>query len=346
MPTEQVIASYSQSGIFTRKPSYLWRTIGFGFRANSILLYTSHLCKIIESHGISRQLFADDTVLYRNFGTDLSACAAAVGHVEECCCHVEECCRKVKSWMVANKLKLNDDKTEAIICGSDVSLRKVSITSIKVGDSDITLSDTVRDLGLFIDSRLTMVPHINAVVKACSHHLRALGQLRPQLNKRTANTVSVSLIQSRLDYCNSCLWGLPQNQLQRLQRVQNAAARVVSRVKRWDHISPVLKDLHWLPVNKRIDHKICSMTYGCIKGTAPSYLQELITKYEPSRELRSSSLALLKIPSVNGHKKKYLGARSFESAAPALWNTLPPKLKTCETKASFKENIKTFLFTS
>ena len=196
----------------------------------------------------------------------LSACAATVGHVEECC-------RKIKIWMVANKLKLNDDKTEAIICGSNVNLRNVSIKSIKVGDSDITLSDTIRDFGRFIDSRLTMVPHIYAVVKACSHHLRVLRQLRPQLNKRTANTVAVSLIQSRLDFCNSCLWGVRQNLVQRLQ-VQNSAARVVSRVKQWDHISPVLKDLHWLPVNKRIDHKICSMTYGCIKGTAPSYLQE------------------------------------------------------------------------
>ena len=70
-------------------------------------MYISQLGKIIDSHGISRQLFADDTVLYRNFGTDLYACAAAVGHVEECC-------RKVKTWMVVNKLKLNVDKTEAI----------------------------------------------------------------------------------------------------------------------------------------------------------------------------------------------------------------------------------------
>ena len=79
--------------------------------------------------------------------------------------------------MGANKLKLNNAKTEAIICGSDVSLRKVSITSIKVGASDITLSNTVRDIGLIIDSRLTMVPHVNAVVKTCSHHLRTQGQL-------------------------------------------------------------------------------------------------------------------------------------------------------------------------
>ena len=246
--------------------------------------------------------------------------------------------------MAANRLKLNDDKTEAIICGSDVSLRKISITTIKVGASEITLSNTVRDLGLFIDNKLSMVPHISAVVKACSSHLHALGQLRPQLNRRTANTVAVSLIQSRLDYCNSCLWGLPQNQLQRLQRVQNTAARIVSGVRRQDHISPTLRDLHWLPVIKRIEHKIMSITYGCIKGIAPSYLRELISRHEPSRELRSSTQSLLKTPSLDGHRKKYLGVRSFESVAPSLWNSLSQTLRESGTRETFKKNLKTFLF--
>ena len=86
-------------------------------------------------------------------------------------------------------------------------------------------------------------------------------------------------------------------------------------MKREDHISPTLKDLHWFPVIRRMDHKIMSITFGCMKGTAPSYIRELISKHEPTRELRSSSQALLKIPSVNGHKRKYFRARSFESVA-------------------------------
>ena len=208
--------------------------------------------------------------------------------------------------MAANRLKLNDDKTEAILCGSDASLRKIAIESIKVGASEIHVSSTVRDLGFFIDRNLTMVPHISKVVKACFFHLRALGQLRPQLNKRTAKTVAVSLIQSRLDYCNSCLWGLPQNQIQRLQKVQNTAARIVSLAKKSDHITPILKDLHWLPVDKRIDHKLLSLTYSCMDGTAPPYLQELIQKQTSSRGLRSSSQSLLRVPSLDGHKKKSL----------------------------------------
>ena len=300
-------------------------------------LYTSQLGRIVENHGISRKTFADDTELYKSFKPDPSACGDAIRAVEDCCL-------TVKSWMAANRLKLNDEKTEAILCGSNTSLRKVDIESIKVGVSDIPLSNTVRDLGFFIDNNLTMVPHIGTVVRACFFHLRALGQLRPQLNKRTANAVAVSLIQSRLDYCNSCLWGLPQNQLQRLQKVQNTAARIVSGIKKSDHITPVLKDLHWLPVTKRIDHKILSLAYSCMEGTAPHYLQELVPKHVSTKGLRSSSQSLLKVPSVDGHKKKSFGVRSFESAAPYLWNKLPQSLRDSGKKESFKRSLKTFLF--
>ena len=225
--------------------------------------YTSKLGKIIESHGLSRKLYVDDTQLYKSFHPDRNACAAAVNEVQACCL-------AVKSWMSANKLKLNDDKTEAILCGSYSNLRKVDISSVKVGASDIILANTVRDLGFIIDNKLTMASHISTVVRACSFHLRALGQLRPLINKQTANAIAVAIIQSRLDYCNSCLWGVPKNQLERLQKVQNTAARIVSRVKKCDHITPVFKELHWLPVTKRIDHKILSLVYGSVDGNAPN----------------------------------------------------------------------------
>ena len=300
-------------------------------------VYTSQLGRIIDSQGLSRKLYADDTQLYKSFHPDHNACAAAVNAVEECCL-------AVKAWMTANKLKLNDDKTEAIMCGSNFNLRKVDIPSIKVGASDIFLSNTVRDLGFIIDSKLTMGPHISTVVRACSFHLRALGQLRPLINKKTANAFAVATIQSRLDYCNSCLWGLPQKQLDRLQKVQNTAARIVSRVKKHDHITPILKELHWLPVTKRIDHKIMSLTYGCVEGTAPAYLKELIPKHVPLRMLRSSTQSLLEIPGLEGHRKKTLGVRSFESVAPTLWNGLPETLKNSVSKKAFKKNLKTFLF--
>ena len=300
-------------------------------------IYTNQLGAIIEDHGICRKQFADDTELYTSFHPDQLSAAAAVEAVQSCAL-------AVKTWMAANRLKLNDDKTEAILCGSDTSLKKVEVKSIRVGGSDIALSDTIRDLGFFIDSRLTMTSHISAVVRSCFFQLRSLGRLRPHLNKKTASAVAVALIQSRLDYCNSCLWGLPKNQLQRLQKVQNTAARIVSRSKKSDHITPVLKELHWLPVKERIDHKLLTLAYSCMEGTAPAYLQELIPKHVPSRGLRSASQSFLRVPSVQRHKKKSLGVRSFENAAPGLWNSLPQALRECNSKDSFKRRLKTWLF--
>ena len=300
-------------------------------------LYTTQLGKIIQNHGLSRKLFADDTEIYKSFHPSQSATSEAVKEVEECC-------GDVKSWMLSNRLKLNDSKTEAMLCGSESNLAKVNLSSIKVGSADISLSDVVRDLGVLVDKRLTMVDHINSVVKSTNFSLRSLGQLRPHLNNETARTVAVALIQSKLDYCNSCLYGLPKSQLHRLQMIQNKAARIVSRTKKFDHISPVLRDLHWLPVEKRIDHKILSLAYGCTEGSAPRYLCDIVPKATSARNLRSESHLLLRRPSIDGHRKKTLGARSFESAAPKLWNDLPQTLRDCDSKVSFKRQLKTFLF--
>ena len=112
-----------------------------------------------------------------------------------------------------------------------------------------------------------------------------------------SNAIAVSLIHSRLDYCNSLLTG-PKYQLKRLQSVQNSAAKVVTKSKKLDHIIPVLNDLHWLPIHKRIDYKLLSITQKCVISACPQYLSDLLNTYKPSRNLRSSNQALLCIPSV------------------------------------------------
>jgi hypothetical protein len=185
---------------------------------------------------------------------------------------------------------------------------------------------------------------LTALSMLINFNLRSLGKLRPFLNKSTANSVAIALIQSRLDYFNSCLWGLPQTQLQRLQRVQNAAVRVVSPTKKSDHITLVLNDLHWLPVQKRIEHKVLSLVFSCIKGCAPACLKELLQLHAPSRGLRSSSQSLLRVASVERHKKKTFGARSFECVGPQLWNRLPQDLRDCEAVGGFRRRLKTYLY--
>ena len=156
--------------------------------------------------------------------------------------------------------------------------------------------------------------------------------------------MAISLVMSKLDYCNSLLVGLPQSQMKRLQAVQNTAARVVSTSKKSAHITPILRELHWLPVSERIQHKLLSVTHRAVHGSGPQYLSELVSVYVSSRSLRSSSKTLLRIPHLRLTKTKRYGQRAFRFTAPSLWNPLPESLRACESTDSFRSHLKTKLF--
>ena len=155
-------------------------------------------------------------------------------------------------------------------------------------------------------------------------------------------TLVQTTVISRLDYANALLIGVPKTLLYRLQLVQNSCARLITRTKRWDHISPVLVKLHWLPIESRIAYKVILYTYKAIKNRAPSYICNLVEKYKPSRELRSMSQSVLKVPIP---KTVTYGSRSFRVAASQLWNTLPNHVKDAASIDSFKRQLKTHLFT-
>ena len=146
---------------------------------------------------------------------------------------------------------------------------------------------------------------------------------------------------SRFDYCNSSLYGVSSGQLQRLQRIQNHAARLVLRKRKSDHITPLLKELHWLPVESRIKFKVATLAYRHFDGTLPPYLSARLSIYHPGRELRSSSE---KLPVVPEKGLKSAGGRTFAFAAPSIWNTLPNSLRNLPTLAQFKCHLKTYLF--
>ena len=162
-------------------------------------------------------------------------------------------------WQLIKPSLIIIKKTQAITCGSKASQLKVSGDSIHIAQSVIPLSDTLRDLEYFFDKHFLMANHISSIVMLCFFHLCCLGKLWQFQNRKTANAIAVSLVLSRLDYCSSYLWGMPKNQLLRLQWVQNTAARILTQRKRLDHITPILCKLHWLPVEMHIDYKILSL---------------------------------------------------------------------------------------
>jgi hypothetical protein len=133
-------------------------------------------------------------------------------------------------------------------------------------------------------------------------------------------------------------------QVQRLQLVQNAAARVVTKSRRVDRITPILSELHWLPVQYRIRHKLLSLTFQSVTSSTPQYLSELITKHEPSRSLRSASKSLLTVPGPKKCRTKRYGQRSFRYTAPSHWNSIPQPIRESTSIFSFKKSLKTHFF--
>ena len=172
-------------------------------------------------------------------------------------------------------------------------------------------------------------------------HLRNISKIRGFLNTETTKTLVHAFVTSKVNYCNSLLYGVPKYLLQRLQRVLNYAARIVFKSNKYDHITPLLRELHWLPIQQRIEFKILLMTFKALNKQAPTYLTDLLISYTPSRSLRSSSKNLLKIPMYN---LKSYGGRSFALASAVLWNSLPQSLRYFQSVETFKLKLKKHLF--
>ena len=151
-----------------------------------------------------------------------------------------------------------------------------------------------------------------------------------------------ALVISRLDYANAVLIGLPENTLRKLQLVQNNAARMITKTRRRDHVTPILKQLHWLPVHLRIVHKVLCLVYKAMTlATAPIYVKDMLELYRPARDLRSSSKGLqLTVP----RSYRCTGDRAFSIAGPTRWNKLSPAVQESKTFLTFKKAIKTMLF--
>ena len=151
-----------------------------------------------------------------------------------------------------------------------------------------------------------------------------------------------AFVSSRLDYGNSLLYGIAQGHLDRLQRVQNSAARLITGEWKFCHITPILQDLHWLPMRQRIDYKEASLVYKCLHGQAPSYLAECCaSKVTRGMTLTAASSNQLHVPRT--HTK--IAERAFHVAGPTVWNSLPKEIRNPDLPLStFHKTLKTVLF--
>jgi hypothetical protein len=299
------------------------------------VLYTADLLLLAARHGLLMHLYADDTQVY-------DFCRP--GDTAQLLKRVAACVNEAALWMRSNRLQLNDVKTELLWCSSSRRQHQIPDTQLVVGSETISPVQTVRDLGIFIDSDLSMRTHVTRTVSSCFAMLRQIRSIRRSVSRHVLMSLVVSLVISRLDYGSATLAGLPSNLLDRLQCALNAAARLVCSARKYDHVTPLLRDLHWLRVPERIQFRLAVLAFRCLHGLAPSYLATEIRRVadvNSRQRLRSASSAALMIP-LTHHST--IGDRAFPVAAARSWNSLPQSLTMQTSLPVFRRQLKTELF--
>ena len=257
---------------------------------------------------------------------------------------LEQCLLDVNRWMNQNRLKMNTEKTEFIIFGSGQNLPKCSTKNINICGDMVEHSNKIRLLGMWLDTGLTFKHQISMKCCMAMFNLQKIRQIRLVLTMDACQTIVFGLVTSHLDYVNALYMGFPDCDLEKLQHVQNAVAKLVLNKSKYESATQALKELYWLSIKFRIFHKILTLGYKSLKGGAPKYLQELLHKQQPGRDgLRSSNEPAITLK-VQRTKHKRFADRSFSVAGPKLWNNLPYNIRSADNLDSFKSKFKTHLF--
>ena len=246
--------------------------------------------------------------------------------------------------MAGHRLKLNQCKTQIIPIGTWQQTSRLQINSVLINNANIDLCSIATILGFTFDKHMTMNDHVKNVTSSCSMHLRRLRMIKRFLNRSTLECLVHAFVHSKLDYYNSLLYGISNRSRFKLQSIQNQASKLIDGGLKFDHVTPILRKLHWLIVDKRIVFKIAVHVFRCLNGQAPQYL---VGKCTPkicksiNYGLRSNELNFLIIPPT----RLTTGSRDFPVVGPAVWNSLPWSLrKPGLVLPRFKKDLKTYLF--
>ena len=296
-------------------------------------IYIKPLSAIIDSHSIIHHSFADDLQLQMSAPPD---------RISELLHSIQSCICDVKAWATANMLKLNDNKTELMLVTSKRSKHLHNLpTSITIGSAQIPFKKSIKKLGFTLDCNLTMNAHVSNIDRTCYFELRRLASFRIFLTRTATAKLVYAFVLSRIDYCNSLLFGSTLDVTSHLQRIQNYAARVILCLPKSSSITIHLKSLNWLPVKVRSTYNIACLCYHCHSRTAPSYVADLLPNESlHTRNTRSSSYTM---PLLNrpAHSKATLGNRSFSFASSSVWNSIPNYVRCAPSLSSFKSRLKT-----
>ena len=295
-------------------------------------LYTSPISDIVDKYNISHQIYADDASIYNSFTIDNTGESMAV---------LQSCILEIIDWYNSNRLKINPNKTELFISGSSQRLIALGDLSIEMNGNKIQGTQSTKLLGVKFDSTLTFKDHISTVTKSSYNFIRNLYKIRNFISESTATLIVNAFICSKIDYCNTLLYGCPNYVIQKLQNIQNSSVRLIKKLPKWAHISNERKNLHFLAIRHRISFRICCYVHKCLNNSAPRYLENLIRRTASA----SVGITLRSQNSVRVFQPVVRKVCSFSSAGPKEWNILPESIRNIKNFNLFKQKLKTYYFT-
>ena len=293
-------------------------------------IYIRSQPKVFKNNGFRSTAFADDSNGRKTF--------SIIFQYNVLRNEVPICVQNVTSWMNQQYMKVKaPDKTEIILFFPKSLKDQVVIKGTIIGEDCIRFSKEVKNVGVWLDENLMMDKHVNSIIAHSYKLLKNIGRIRNILTNKYTETLVHAVI-SRLDYCNSLFVNMSKRNIFKLQKVQNAAARLVVKGKKQCSITSVFNELHWLKIEERIVFKVLLLVFKCLNGLCSNNLETLLRKLP--NQCRSQNLSLLETRWVN---TKY-GKRTFSYAGPKLWNMLPANVQSLKDVERFKKDIKTILF--
>ena len=284
--------------------------------------------KVFQHCKFNTSAFADDSNGRRTFTLTFQY------HIMN---HEVECLKLIVKWSHAHFMKINPDKTEILLFYPPSLEKEVLIKGIMFEEQCIRFSDCVKNVGVYLDKHLNFNKHINNITSHCYKILKDIGSIKKSLQKDHLAQLVHSVITSRLDYCNSLFQNINRANLYKLQKVQNAAARLVLGKRRRDSARAALRELHWLNVDSRIVFKTILIVFKAVKGMCSENIKFTYKSFNG----RPEDILLLQTPTFN---TQTYGRRIFEYNGSRLWNALPHEMRVEEDVGKFKRELKTLLF--
>ena len=291
-------------------------------------IYVRNLIHAMEQAGFTVHGYADDHQVLYSFQIDFQV--SVIRNI------IPRGLDLISSWMCKHFLKLNPSKSQVIVFYPKAKSGQVVFERLMLSDGTyIPLSSEVYNLGVTMDSQLTFSPHISSTIRHGYQLVRNVSSISKFLSQDHLKTLVNSIVIGKVDNCNSLLYGVSAYNSDRLQKFQNSCARTIYRKRKYDHVTGILRELHWLPSEARPYFKLLCYVYKCLHDLAPSYLSDLIA-------IRRAYDLTLVVP----RSSTQIGDRAFSQAGPRLWNALPADIRTINNLNTFKSQLKHLLFSS